>query len=253
MTPAFVASIVAAFLFVHGAWHGGWVWRKVRALLEESGHRVQTPGLPGHGRDRTPLRDLSLEGYAARVCELLDAEPEPAILAGHSLSGAVISLAAERRPGKVLALVYVCAFLLDNGETVSGVSLADGESRIREAFAFDRASGTLALKPDAPLEEILYNGCPPEDAEAARRRLVPEPAAVFNTPVAVSRERFGRAPRFYIECLHDRTISPAAQKAMYARLPCRKVFSLDSGHSPMLSCPRELTGALNAIAEAVHG
>ena len=42
------------FLLVHGAWHGGWCWRRVSDLLEKRGHKVFTPTLTGLG-DRSHL------------------------------------------------------------------------------------------------------------------------------------------------------------------------------------------------------
>lgn len=37
------------FVLVHGAWHGGWCWRRVADILESRGHRVYTPTLTGLG------------------------------------------------------------------------------------------------------------------------------------------------------------------------------------------------------------
>jgi pimeloyl-ACP methyl ester carboxylesterase len=37
---------MSTYVLIHGAWHGGWCWEKVKSLLEQAGHRVLTPDLP---------------------------------------------------------------------------------------------------------------------------------------------------------------------------------------------------------------
>ena len=34
---------MATFVLVHGAWHGGWCWQRVRRSLQSAGHEVFTP------------------------------------------------------------------------------------------------------------------------------------------------------------------------------------------------------------------
>ena len=89
---------MSTFVFVHGGWSGGWTWDKVVPLLEEAGHKVETPDLPGSGDDPTPIPEVSLQSYADRLSEVLDAQPEPVVLVGHSSGGQAISQAAEQRP-----------------------------------------------------------------------------------------------------------------------------------------------------------
>ena len=106
---------IATFVLIHGAWHGGWCWDKVKPILEKNGHTVVAPDLPGHGEDKTPIADVSLAAYTERVCEILDQQSEKVILVGHSLGGLSISQAAELRPENIEILVYLSAFLLKDG------------------------------------------------------------------------------------------------------------------------------------------
>lgn len=76
---------MSTYLLVHGAWHGAWCWRHVTPLLEQAGHQVMAPDLPGSGQDTTPLAEVSLAAYVACVTDLVDQADEPVILVGHSL------------------------------------------------------------------------------------------------------------------------------------------------------------------------
>ena len=110
---------MSTFLLIHGAWHAGWCWRKVAPLLEAKGHKVLAPDLPSHGEDRTPTASVTLQKYADRACEVAGKQFEPVILVGHSMGGVVITQAGENCPGNIRALVYLCAFLPRNGDSLA--------------------------------------------------------------------------------------------------------------------------------------
>jgi pimeloyl-ACP methyl ester carboxylesterase len=86
--------------------------------LKAAGHSVETFDLPGMGDDHTSASEVSLDSYAGRVCEVLAASSEPAIVVGHSMGGIVATQAAARCPARVAALVYVAAFLPKDGQSL---------------------------------------------------------------------------------------------------------------------------------------
>jgi hypothetical protein len=61
------------FVLVHGAWHGGWCWRRVVANLQSAGHVVFAPTLTGFGervhltRAGLTIEDLSTGGSDTRL------------------------------------------------------------------------------------------------------------------------------------------------------------------------------------------
>lgn len=235
------------YVLVHGAWHGSWCWEKVVPLLRQAGHQVETLDLPGHGQDRTPIREITLAAYTKRVREVLDAQAEPVILVGHSMGGIVITQVAEEQPAKIQLLVYLTAFLPQNGETLLQIAGKNTDSLLMPNLTANGEQGYFTFREGAPLKEIFYADCPDEDVARARLLLVPQAIAPMATPVKITAERFGRVPRAYIECLRDRTISPSIQKMMYLATPCQTILSMDTSHSPFFSAPRELAMHLTSL------
>lgn len=240
---------MSTYVLVHGAWHGAWCWYKVASGLERAGHTVFAPDLPSLGRDRTPIADVSLARWADGICQVIDAASEPVILVGHSRGGIVISEVAERRPAKVAVLVYLAAFLLRDGEALLQVAQTDGTSLVLPNLIVAADGSSTTVKEDA-LKEVFYGGCPDEDIVLAKLLLAPEPMGPSATPVHVTEANFGRVPRVYIECLRDKAIPVALQRRMYSNLPCPKVLTMDTGHSPFFSAPAALVEQLTTLSIA---
>jgi pimeloyl-ACP methyl ester carboxylesterase len=235
---------MSTYVFIHGAWHGGWCWDKVVPLLKMKGHKVEAPDLPGHGRDKTPISEISLQVYVDRVCQILDAQSEPVILVGHSLGGAVITQTAEYRPEKIKTLVYLAAFLLQNGEFLLQVSEGDTEALVVPNLIMAEDQSYVMIRDEA-IKEAFYGDCSDQDVARAKSLLVPQQAvAPFTTPVKTTEEKFGTVRRVYISCLRDKAITPICQEKMYKALLCEKVISMDTSHSPFFSAPEELVGHL---------
>lgn len=238
---------MATFVLIHGAWHGAWCWYKVAPLLEAKGHTVVTPDLPGHGDDLTPVGDVTLDAYVQRVCKVIDAQQEPVILLGHSMGGIVITQTAEERPDRIAALVYLTAFLLPNGKCSSDYADRDLD-RLLPSNLIEGEDGVSTTVRQEALKEIFYQDCPDEDVALARERLTPQAKAPRLTPMRTTDERFGRVPRFYIECTADNALAPELQRELYTQLPCRQVISMNSGHSPFFSQPEALARHLVSLA-----
>ena len=228
---------------IHGAWHGGWCWDQVRRHLEDAGHRVVAPDLPGHGDDRTPTASVTLDAYAERVCEVLDAQAEPVILVGHSMGGVVITAAAERCPEKIRALVYLCAFIPGNGDTLMSITGLDATSVLNSHLVIAEELGYATVR-DEGIVPSFYARCSDADVALAKSRLVPQALAPLAVPITVTPERAGRLPRYYVECTEDGAIPIALQRKMIETHPCRRVFTLETDHSPFFSAVDELVDYL---------
>src|SRR5665213_2340899 len=102
--PDQVPAPPSVFVLVHGAWHGGWCWRRVADRLTARGHRVFAPTLTGVGeRSHLADRSINLDTHANDVLNLLKWEGlTDVVLVGHSYGGMVISAVADRAPAGVI-------------------------------------------------------------------------------------------------------------------------------------------------------
>jgi len=105
---------------VHGAWAGGWQMKKVAPILEARGWKVYRPSLPGLGEHyhlATP--NIGLEDHITDIVNLILFEDlHDVILLGHSYGGMVITGVADRIPERIARLVYLDAFVPNDGESL---------------------------------------------------------------------------------------------------------------------------------------
>lgn len=244
---------MANFVLVPGAFHNGWCFYPVREILEQRGHRVMTPDLPGMGGSEAELRNASLAQWGAYIAGLCRGmrgdETEEIVLAGHSRGGLVISLAAEFDPLAIDKLIYITALMSPACKTARhtiATKLFENEAAADAVSLIQNGAGII-IDPNAARE--LYGQLSPSSlVEAAARRLTVEPASTFSATVEVTGERWGTVPRSFIKCLQDRTILPAVQDMMIAASPDTHVTSLDADHYPFLSATEGLADTLEAIA-----
>lgn len=227
---------MSTYLLIHGAWHGAWCWEKIVPLLESAGHRVITIDLPGHGKDQTPISEVSLVVYTDRVVAAIDKLDQEVILVGHSMGGIVVSQAAEYRPNRIKSLVYLTAFLLQNGQNMLVIPPNPN-------MLVSKDGRTINVPADKA-KQTFYNNCLDEDAAGAVSRLQVQATSPFVTPLSLTQNQFGQVPRYYIEGLRDNAIPIDRQRQMQAASPCKEVFTLDTDHSPFYSTPDQLCNIL---------
>jgi pimeloyl-ACP methyl ester carboxylesterase len=235
------------FILIHGSWHSAWNWHRVVPLLEKAGHTAIAIDLPGMGRDKTPIQEVKMQTTVEKICQLIDSIEGKVILVGHSKNGIMISQAAEHRPHKIEKLIYLAAYLIPNGKTQREYSLQDTGGVLKPYVTMHDQLSAHTLE-SSIYKEGLYHDCDDHITELAKLLLSHEPVESGITPLELTEERFGSAPRYYIECTQDRAVTPFIQRKMYEETPCKKVFSMNSSHSPFFSQPEELTSLFCEIA-----
>jgi pimeloyl-ACP methyl ester carboxylesterase len=239
---------VARFVLVHGAFGGAWCWEPVTGPLEAAGHTVEAIDLPGGGADETPVADVTLESCAARVGDVLARRPEPAVLVGHSMGGVVITQATGNWPDRVASLVFVCAFMPANGQSLLDLAGLPESDDLIQANLVIEGDPPVASLPAEAAAEVIHNGCTSEQTAWAIARRRGQPVAPYATPVSIDDELMSTIPRHYVLAAQDRAMAPALQRRMIRDHPCERVFELDADHAPYLSATDELVAALLEVA-----
>jgi pimeloyl-ACP methyl ester carboxylesterase len=239
------------FVLIHGAFSGGWVWGPLAEELAARGHTVEAPDLPGGGQDRTPVHEVTLDAYAARICEVVADGPEPVILAGHSMGGMAITQAAPRCADRIASMVYVAAFLPQEGQSLIGLTqLPEGEGDQVQANLVVEGDPPVATMPAEASRAATYAHCSDEMAAWAIASRTPQPVFPFTEPVTLGGFDFAGIPRAYVFCSEDRAIPPPLQRLMLTAAGCSPVIELDTDHVPQLSRTTELAEALHSLAAA---
>jgi pimeloyl-ACP methyl ester carboxylesterase len=240
----------AHFVLVHGSWHGAWCWYKLETLLEQQGHRVTAIDLPAHGIDTTAAEDVTLQDYENTIVSTIDAldTSEQIILVGHSMGGIAVSSAAAARPQSIDKIIYLAAFMLDDGQSMMEISSQDENSLINSSTLIPTFNGS-ALDIDRNwIEEIFYTESDQFDVTLAEALLVLEPSLPVIEELSLDSSDYWSIPRYYIKTMQDNAISPEIQQMMIDRIGVNAVYPIYTDHSPFFSRPYHLLAILNEIS-----
>jgi pimeloyl-ACP methyl ester carboxylesterase len=251
-----------AFVLVHGAWEGPETWSALSALLVAAGHPVYAPDL-GQGADvsqksRTDRVVLSVE-------QAYDTSNQPVALVGHSLGGLTVSEVAEARPERIATAVFVCAYMIAPGLTVSDVrrrpSMAG--SLVPTLLTAD-PTATGSLRIDISSEDLDYrdrmrrafaDGMASIEFERELLHMsADEPLGPLRHYSLMTRERFGSLPRHYVRTLRDLALLPDAQNEMIREVDdamgtVTAVHDLAAAHGPHLTSVSQLAEILLLAAD----
>lgn len=236
------------YVLVHGAWQAPYVWDTVRTDLELKGHTVIVVELPGHGNDKTPTHNISLDVYRDKVIDAFPKTDDKVILVGHSMGGMVITHIAEKVPDKISQLVYIGAFLPASGQALTDLAFSDPDSRLAPALAPSADQLTLDVNRDS-LTRLFIDDGTAADKEKVLANYRPEPAIPFGDKVTLTDENFGEVQKVYIKTLQDIVISPALQDRMITVAGIKNIYEVNTSHSPFLVQPGAVVDLLLKIQQ----
>jgi pimeloyl-ACP methyl ester carboxylesterase len=233
---------MTTFVLVHGTGCGGWIWKNISPLLRAGGHEVYTPTLSGVG-DRAHLLDcgVDLNTHITDITSLIEYEDlSDVVLVGHSYAGMVITGVAAKIPERLNQVVYLDAYLPDDGQSEADLWPAN----MRAEILGDFAAGRGVRQPPSP----AFLGITDEEMENwVKVRLTPHPLACYNQPVPLGNSKSASLRRVYIHCTVGNTASLFATFAKKAKANGWEVYELATGHAVMLTLPHELATILRNL------
>jgi pimeloyl-ACP methyl ester carboxylesterase len=223
------------FLFVHGAWDGGWDYAKVDSILSAKGDIVYRPTLTGLG-ERVHLSnpDINLSTYITDIANVIRFEDlHNVILVGHSYGGMVISGVAEQMPDRISQLVYLDAMVPDDGESAQAVC-----GDIWDAMMKPNIKGNLVMYPFGATKPA-----PPTD--------VPQPLKTFTEPLKISNPLVKKIPTAFILMTKDGKSNMGTDQMGVNRAKARnwKIYTFEGGHYSMREQPENLVKKLELVLQ----
>jgi len=226
------------FLVCHGAWSGGWAWKKMHPLMQAAGHRLVTPSYTGLG-ERVHLMNpsIDLDTHIEDVLNVIKYEDlRDVVLVGHSYGGMVATGVADRARDRVAQLIYIDAFVPEDGQSLLDLSEPDRQ-RLQEL-----AKTAWRVPPRPPSTDT-----PEADLEWLNARRVDMPIKCFDTKLKLHGGKL-TLPRSYI---YATRITPADTFGQFARRtkngPGWRYYEIDASHSPNVTAPETLMALLEKI------
>jgi len=226
---------MAIYVLVHGAWSGGWRWRQIANALRAEGHEVFVPTLTGLGeRSHLLNANIDLSTHIKDVTNLFVYENlRDVILVGASYGGMVITGAASAAAERIRGLVYVDAFLPDDGQSLADLAGLEGY------ISGQRETPGLVQPLALPNMGVDRPGTPPRGAHPLLTLVEPvkltgaEKKIKNNTYILATKTQPAPFQRYYDKVKSD---------------PRWRTVTMDCGHLVMADDPEGLLGVLREEA-----
>ena len=230
------------FVLVHGAWHGGWCWRRVADLLEAKGHKVFAPTLTGLGERSHLMRaGINVSTHVTDIVNVLKWERlTDVVLCGHSYGGFVIPGFAEQAADRIGSIVFLDAFVPLNGESMASIT----SQAVRDSLKAASERGEISVPP-RPAKAFLVNDA---DQDWVDSLTGPQPIETMTEQVRIAGARDRIAKKSYIRA--GAYPNPGFDAAL-ARLKIDKAwrtYDVPCGHDVMVDMPERLAEILLEVS-----
>lgn len=240
---------MSTFVLIPGAWLGGWTWQRVTPSLRAAGHDVYPITLTGLGeRIHLARPEVGLETHVQDVVNVIEYEDlRDVVLLGHSYAGVVAGCVMARLPERIAKIVY-----LATEPPVDGKSLADGWSA--DGWAWAEKAARDAGEPWrwpmpanlGDINEASVTGLSEVDLTWLHAGSAPHPLKTMTDAANVPESGWRRIPHAYIQCAAEGPWIPDA--VTRDDDVAWRVYTIETGHWPMVSAPQELSDILAEIA-----
>ncbi len=241
-SPTPTPSLSKTFVLVHGAWHGGWCWRRVADRLEGKGHKVFTPTMTGLcERSHLLNKDINLATHITDIVNVLKWEDlKDIVLVGHSYGGIIVSGVADQANDKIASIVFLDAFVPEDGDSL----FENASQAARDGMSEAIKKGEIAMKP-IPAAVFRVNE---KDRAWVDAKCTPQPIATLTDKAKVAGGREKIAKRAYIRA---KGYPSVPFDAAYDKLKDKagwRMYDMTAGHDAMVDQPDRLTEILIEVA-----
>jgi len=240
--PARSSPQPRTFVLVHGASQGGWCWRRVSDRLERRGHKVFTPTLTGLGeRSHLMSASVDLDMHITDVVNVIKWESlEHIVLVGHSYGGWVVSGVAEQALPAIDSIVFLDAFMPEDGQR--GLDLNSPRSKAEIAAALAKGEVSRAAPPAS-----TWN-VNERDRAWVDAKQTAQPIGVSLTPITLTGARDRVAKKTYIRATGYPNPNFDRFYAKTKADPSWRTYEVPCGHDVMIDLPERLTQILEEAA-----
>jgi pimeloyl-ACP methyl ester carboxylesterase len=224
-------------VLIHGAFADGSSWSAVVEDLQAKGYQVTAPQFPL----------TSLADDVARLRQALAWRSGPTIVVGHSYGGQVMTALGDD-VANVVALAYVAAFGLDEGESINSVG-ADAPSPPALANLIVDEHGFGRLRED---DFVAHFAADVDPVKAQVMHTAQQPVAMSVFGDVMGTPAWRSLPSWYLVATHDEAIAPDAER-MFAQRMRAETVEVASSHVAMVSHPDAVVGLIEAAARATAG
>ena len=250
-----------AVVLVHGAWHTPEHYAEMEAALTDAGFLTVVPRLPTVNGDKPPTTTLSDDVVTVREeATKLISQGHPLLVLCHSYGGMVVTdaftpdmhLEARKKnglPGGIVHLIYMCAFLPQNGQSLATIKSASGEN-LETVIDYDDHRSSFPKDP----VNMFYGELNPDAADMWTSKLITHSGEAHYAEI--TNTAWSYFPVTYLYCEEDAAIPLAAQHSMVDAVVATgsqkvRTKSYKAAHSPFLSIPDKVAALVKDTWESM--
>jgi len=232
---------MTTFVCCHGAWGGGWNWKRVAQILRAQGHEVFTPTYTGQGeRSHLLSPEIDLSTHITDIRNVIKYERlDDFVLVGHSYGGMVVTGVADAEWQKISRLIYLDAFLPKAGQSLNDLT-GPGRAEAVMEIVRTRGDGWKFPRPEGSISPNM----PAEDREWIASLTGPQPIKTMTQPVPGSNNHLRIAHKVYVLCTENKNSNFHNFAAWTRQQPDWRTLELPTHHHLLQSMPQEVAEIL---------
>ena len=245
MTPNITTTNEATtYVLLHGAFHGGWCWRRVAEPLRAAGHRVFTPTLTGLGeRAHLISTHVTIDVMVNDLVNVLEFEDlNNVVLVAHSFGGIVATGALAHVRKRLAKLVLLDSLLVLKSGNSPFMAIPPEAAAARRKQAQVTSSGVSIPVPEA----AAFGVTAPQDAAWLNAKCTPHPLASYESPLHFTEPVASSLPVTYVAVTPYYSATVTARDHAKTRSDWRYI-EIEAGHDAMVTSPEKVLQILRDL------